>query len=173
MVLADRCFWVSLLSRKVMLGCVTFLGKQNTKIILNLLDPMLEWKLRFFYARFEGQGAPVARVSLCSGITSCPRLGALRRRAGAGAKGSSRGPTALDKEVRERLARQDEEDLQAGLALSRKEARRSGLLVSSPKASMGPASLGPEPPSMSMVVVEADAKSPIPVFEREASEAPG
>ncbi|KAL6001328.1 hypothetical protein ACLOJK_007062 [Asimina triloba] len=50
---ADHRFWASLLSRKVMLGCVTFARKRNTKIILNFSYSVLEWKLRFFYAHFE------------------------------------------------------------------------------------------------------------------------
>ncbi|KAL6002292.1 hypothetical protein ACLOJK_034222 [Asimina triloba] len=39
---ADRHFWVSLLSRKVMLGCVTFAGKRNMKIVSNVLDSWSE-----------------------------------------------------------------------------------------------------------------------------------
>ncbi|KAL5978613.1 hypothetical protein ACLOJK_029730 [Asimina triloba] len=55
---ADRHLWASLLLKKVMLGCVTFAMKQNTKIFSNLPDSVSEWKLRFFYACFkETQGA--------------------------------------------------------------------------------------------------------------------
>ncbi|KAL5978002.1 hypothetical protein ACLOJK_037025 [Asimina triloba] len=83
------------------------------------------------------------------------------------------GSTALNKEAQERLVRQEEEDLQAGLALSREEARRSSLLVASPETSVDPTSLGLAPSSVPVAGDGADTKSHIPVFEREASEVSG
>ncbi|KAL5973091.1 hypothetical protein ACLOJK_037117 [Asimina triloba] len=68
----DRHLWVLLLSRKVMLGCVTFAGKLNTKIISNLPDSVSKWKSRLFYARF--------REKRRGGVRGCLRLGALRER---------------------------------------------------------------------------------------------
>ncbi|KAL6003142.1 hypothetical protein ACLOJK_023365 [Asimina triloba] len=50
------------------------------------------------------------------------------------------GPTTVNKEAQERLVRQEEEDLQAGLALSHEKARRSGLFIASPEASVDPTS---------------------------------
>ncbi|KAL5984534.1 hypothetical protein ACLOJK_018639 [Asimina triloba] len=52
----DRHFWVSLLSKKVILECVTFAEKRNTKIVSNLPDSVLEWKSRFFYSHFRKKG---------------------------------------------------------------------------------------------------------------------
>ncbi|KAL5976328.1 hypothetical protein ACLOJK_020659 [Asimina triloba] len=69
---------------------------------------------------------------------------------------------------KERLASQ-EEDLQAGLTLSREEACRSGLLVASPKALVDPAPLGLALSSVLVVDVRANITSSIPIFELEAS----
>ncbi|KAL5973249.1 hypothetical protein ACLOJK_037276, partial [Asimina triloba] len=55
---ADRLFWASLLSRKVILGGISFAGKRNTKIVSNLPDSVSDWKLRFFYARFRAGEEP-------------------------------------------------------------------------------------------------------------------
>ncbi|KAL5997035.1 hypothetical protein ACLOJK_007961 [Asimina triloba] len=82
-------------------------------------------------------------------------------------------PTTLNKEAQEHLARQEEEDLQASLALSREEARCSGLFIASPKASMDLVSLGSAPPLVLMMDIGVDTTSPTPVLELEASEAPG
>ncbi|KAL6002038.1 hypothetical protein ACLOJK_037485 [Asimina triloba] len=82
------------------------------------------------------------------------------------------GPTTLEKE-QEHLVRQEEEDLQAGLALSHEEARRSGLLVASPEALMDPTPLGPALSFVPVVDVGANTTSSIPTFEREAFEVSG
>ncbi|KAL6006445.1 hypothetical protein ACLOJK_037399 [Asimina triloba] len=83
------------------------------------------------------------------------------------------GPTALNKEAQERLARQEEEDLQASLALSREEVCRSSLFVTSPEASVDPASLGSAPPHVLVMDIGADTTSLTPIFELETPKAPG
>ncbi|KAL6002675.1 hypothetical protein ACLOJK_022894 [Asimina triloba] len=197
-------------------GLRYFAGKRNTKIVLNLLDSMSEWKLRFFSARFEEaqgvvhswgvplqwndelledlsfSGVPTASLwgeskgSLCgeaSGSsadvrlliegspTLVPRRPDHQTRADERPKKKHLRPMTLDEE--KRLARQEEVDLQAGLALSREEARRSGLIVASPEALVEPGPLEPAPSSVPIVDVEADITSPVPTFEREPSEASG
>ncbi|KAL5978858.1 hypothetical protein ACLOJK_018753 [Asimina triloba] len=85
---------------------------------------------------------------------------------------AGQGLTALNKEAQERLARR-EEDLQAGLTLSREEARRLGLFVTLLEASMDPVSLGPAPLPVPVMNIRADTTSPTPVLELETSEVPG
>ncbi|KAL6001201.1 hypothetical protein ACLOJK_006933 [Asimina triloba] len=192
-------------------GCVTFARKWNMKIVSNLSDSTLEWKLQFFYARFKetsvaleeldlGQITNLVKGAFTGGSRAYPSLELqqlllekTRRSAGAvkifdrgvacvsptssrssnasrGVPEEKKGPTALDEEE-ERLARQEKVDLQVGPALSHEEARSSGLIVISPKTSMGPAPLGLASSSVPMVNVEGDITSPIPTFEREPSKA--
>ncbi|KAL6002293.1 hypothetical protein ACLOJK_034223 [Asimina triloba] len=240
MVLSDQRVWTSLLSKKVMLRCVSFARKRNTKIVLNLPDSVPEWKFWFFYARFEEavtpeelkrgqrrlwnssnrtalngiqqrgpflrwyQGHPLlgfqallpmenwrdvhaakhqvpcrALVRLPGGcrlrsfiaqITERSRRSVRKRR-----NALLRGPTTLSKEAQESLARQDEENLQASLALFY-EAHRSGLLVASPEASMDSVSLElglleSMPPPILARDIGADTTSPIPILEPKTSEA--
>ncbi|KAL6000999.1 hypothetical protein ACLOJK_006726, partial [Asimina triloba] len=217
---ADRRFWVSLLSRKVMLGCVTFVEKQNTKIngSFSPSTPTLRRRREQF----------VAGVSPYSGITSCRRSKALRRRSWSGDKGvlttsphgeteghpcgeasspssgnrsstggSStpvlrhpghrvrseespkkrkhlvKGPTALNKEAHERLVRQDEENLQVGLTLSREEACCSSLLVTSPEVSVDFVFLELAPPPVPVMDIGVDITSPAPIFGLETSKVLG
>ncbi|KAL5978230.1 hypothetical protein ACLOJK_029347 [Asimina triloba] len=116
--MADQHFWASLLSRKMMLGSVSFTRKWNTKIVSNLPNSVPEWKLQFFYARFkegEDNELPVVRsVALeelergqshialsgirrrgpfrwCEGLLLSEALGVLLRGVLAGASGPSLG----------------------------------------------------------------------------------
>ncbi|KAL5988734.1 hypothetical protein ACLOJK_026835, partial [Asimina triloba] len=78
------------------------------------------------------------------------------------------GSTNLDEE-KERLARQDEVDLQVELALSCEEACRSGLIVVSPKATMRPIHSGLVPSHVPVVDIKDNAMSPAPSSKREPS----
>ncbi|KAL6009567.1 hypothetical protein ACLOJK_022797 [Asimina triloba] len=60
----DQPFWASLLSRKVILGGISFIGKRTTKIVLNLPDSVSDCKLRFFYSRFRAGEEQVRYVGL-------------------------------------------------------------------------------------------------------------
>ncbi|KAL5980342.1 hypothetical protein ACLOJK_028250 [Asimina triloba] len=86
---------------------------------------------------------------------------------------AGQGSTALNKEAKEHLAKQDEENLQAGLALSHEEARRSGLFVTLLEASMDPIYLGSVPPPIPVMNIGIDTTKPTPVYEPETSEALG
>ncbi|KAL5976379.1 hypothetical protein ACLOJK_020710 [Asimina triloba] len=81
------------------------------------------------------------------------------------------GSTALDKGAEERLARQEKADLQASLAVSCEEARRSGLIVASLEVTMELGPLGPTPSFMPVADIEVAIMSPKPAFEGESSEA--
>ncbi|KAL6002935.1 hypothetical protein ACLOJK_023157 [Asimina triloba] len=147
---------VSLLSRKVMLGWITFAGKRNTNIVSNLPDSVPEWKLQFLYAHFSEVECLVFDWGLPMLV---PHFLDHRTRAEERPKKKKRlGPTALDEEE-EHLARQKEADLQLGLVLSREEARRSSLVITSLETSARPAPLGLMLSSVLVVDVEADITS--------------
>ncbi|KAL5980946.1 hypothetical protein ACLOJK_028866 [Asimina triloba] len=179
---ANRHLWRFLLSRKVIQGIVTFIGKHNNKVVSNLPDSVSEWKMRFFYACLKeagggglslfgesigrrGNRVGGARDELESGSAVLPfsqpqivltkgdllpvvsgldvlwcsasfraRRGGGNRRARRGVLGRRgvrrRGPVIPQDEEEERLARREVADLHTVLALSREEARRSGLTFS-------------------------------------------
>ncbi|KAL5985463.1 hypothetical protein ACLOJK_027447 [Asimina triloba] len=219
---------------RVMLGYVTFVGKRNTKIVLNLLDSVPECKLRFFYARFEedeimscrrsevlcqrswsrdrgrlwsssnrtalndiqrrGPSSGGVRVFLFLGLRPlllvqnwrgvhvtkhrAPRRALIRLPGGHRHQSFialviERGPTTLNKEAQECLARQDEENLQAGLALSHEEACYSGHFIASPEASVDHVSLELAPLSILVMDIRANTMSPTLILELETFEAPG
>ncbi|KAL6001483.1 hypothetical protein ACLOJK_007221 [Asimina triloba] len=83
---------------------------------------------------------------------------------------AGQGPTALDEE-KEHLARQEEIDLQAGLAPFREEAHCLGLIVVSLSTSVEPAPSGLTPSFAPVVDVEGNITSLVPTFEREPSKA--
>ncbi|KAL5983811.1 hypothetical protein ACLOJK_017903 [Asimina triloba] len=224
---ADRRFWALLLSRKMILGCVTFVGKRNMKIILNLPDlvpngssssfmPTLrrrmesswndeqpevksvtleerEWGQWAVWEFFQSHnlkwhstkgaffrwfhGLPLSGVLVASprgglrGHLGCRQLAPLRldhrtwaeeypKKKKRLIKGTHhilldivrQGSPALDEE--ERLARQEDTDLQAGLMLSREEIHLLDLIIASPKASLDPTPLVPAPSSAPMADVE-------------------
>ncbi|KAL6000172.1 hypothetical protein ACLOJK_034850 [Asimina triloba] len=147
---ADRHFWATLLSRKVMLGSVSFAGTRNTKIVLNLPDSVPEWKLQFFYAPFEeGRGRSTLGAAR-SGEHPKKRKRVL-----------SMEPMILSKEAQEALARWEEEDLRMGLALSCEEARRFGLSITLLEALGEPLPVEPAPSEL--------VPLPIPAEETEES----
>ncbi|KAL6000554.1 hypothetical protein ACLOJK_024253 [Asimina triloba] len=154
----------------VILGCVSFAGKRNTKIVSNLPDLVLEWKLWFFYTRFRvgkesthiwgilmqlnNELSEVQRPSSFWGLKygSPWRIGGavwpLVRHSlllwGSRALASGRADDRArlvdclkkrkhlvnaNKDVEEDLERRNGENLQLGLALSRKEACCSSLVV--------------------------------------------
>ncbi|KAL6006439.1 hypothetical protein ACLOJK_037393 [Asimina triloba] len=85
-------------------------------------------------------------------------------------------PRRLDHRTMGRGAPEEEEasaNLQAGLELSREEARHSSLIVASPEASMEPSPLVLASSSVPVADVEVDITSPRPAFEREPFEASG
>ncbi|KAL5980928.1 hypothetical protein ACLOJK_028848 [Asimina triloba] len=55
-------------------GLVTFTGKHNNKVVSNLPDSVLKWKMRFFYARLKeagGGGLSLSGESLIDGERDC------------------------------------------------------------------------------------------------------
>ncbi|KAL5989124.1 hypothetical protein ACLOJK_027226 [Asimina triloba] len=176
---------VSIVVLKVMLGCITFIRKWNMKIVLNLTDSVPEWKLQFFYARFEeAEDLPLPGVPTASplggpegrlyGEASGPSLGTHSSIEGSPSLVLRR-PSykAQLEEHPKKMKRLEEEDLQASLALSRKEAHRSGLFVTLPEASVDPTSLGSTLSPVLVVDIGANTTSPILILEFETFDAPG
>ncbi|KAL5998003.1 hypothetical protein ACLOJK_008937, partial [Asimina triloba] len=79
--------------------------------------------------------------------------------------------TILDDEE-ERLAKQEEVDLQAGLPLSHEEACHLGLIVMFLKAAMEPIHLGPSSLFVYLANLDKGALSPTPSPKKETSETP-
>ncbi|KAL6013588.1 hypothetical protein ACLOJK_004086 [Asimina triloba] len=206
--------YVSLLSRKVIQGCVAFVGKRNTKIVNNLFMAILE-KLGWGGGRVSpsgrerdysrsgchasgagdepeddygerprvverettrGQNAMPQELemsqkiiieffqlhSLIGGVRVCEKRRLKKKKCLARVGHEGQGSRIPDEEE-ERLARQEEADLQAGLGLFREKAYHSSLIVASLKA---PAeSVHSRPVVLIHVVdVEDDVVSPTPVL---------
>ncbi|KAL5987318.1 hypothetical protein ACLOJK_038483 [Asimina triloba] len=79
-----------------------------------------------------------------------------------------KGLTILDDEE-ERLARQEEVDLQVGLTLSCEEARHSGLVIMSPEVVMELVHSGLSSLFVPVMDLDEGALSPTPFYEKEPS----